>query len=1152
MKQVHSRSHARRARATAFVLSRVGAAVLLALPMAARTTEPEDVSFDAEFLKVTGTASVPNVDISRFNKGNVALPGRYRATLYVNGDWAGIADIDLHPVGDPNGNPQALFTRDLLMRVGVDLARLPAESIAKLSADRGGAAAPLPALVPQATATFDVGEGRLDLSIPQAMMRRNARGWVDPQFWDDGVPAAIVQYNANVYHASGRNFSTTQSYLGLNAGANLGAWRFRYNGNVTNTTGQGTHVQSMQTYLQRSFAPINSQLTLGDSFTDGSIFDSFGVRGVQLGTDDRMYPDSQRGFAPTVRGIANTNAKVEIRQNGNIIYTTTVAPGAFEINDLFPTGYGGDLQVIVTEADGSQRVTVVPYAAPVNALREGRWRYSVAAGQYRHAGLTGREQLAVLEANVAHGLDNLVTLYGGTIGARDYFSVAGGVALNTSLGAIAFDATHANTRLDNTPSRSGQSYRLAYSRVIAPTDTNVTLAAYRYSTKGFLSLNDAMKLHDDVQRGIPDMDLDLQKGRMLLTINQSLGNWGSVYLSGFTQNYWNRPGRDTAFQLGYNTNIGRVGVGLSLSRQREPIFGGWDNRVMATLNVPLDIGTKIANTSTNFTHDSRDHSNQLQQTFSGSLGDGNEFNYGVTAGHSWGGSSGSDDSISANVGYLSPYTQLRANASSSNGFSQLGAGLSGTIVAYQGGVVVSPQTGDTFAVVEAEDAANASVSTSPGVQVDSHGHALIANMQPFSQNAVNIDPKGLPMGVTLNTTEQRFAPTAGAVVRVKFDTMDRGRMVVMRLRQSNGEPVPFGAAVMDAKGDSAGSVTQGSRAMFYGNEPQGELLVRWGEGAGQSCKVRYSLPPAQKDKPETPVFADAVCQPRTGDVLVAIEAKDAAGASVSAAPGVQADSQGRAPSADMQPVVARNAVDIDPKGPPMAAPDAAQQRVAAAAGAAGRTESGTVDRGRMVMMRLRQPNDAPIPFGAEVVDAQGATAGWIAQGSRTLLHGNTPEGDLLVKWGEDAGQSCKVRYSLPPAQKNKPQATVFADAVCQPQAGDALAALDATQPRLPAAGAAVERVKSGLVDRGRMVMMLLHQSNDAPIPFGAEVVDTKGDNVGWVTQGSRALFHSNAPEGYLVVKWEEGAWQSCKVRYSLPPAPKNKPQAPVFSDAVCL
>ena len=46
------------------------------------------------------------------------------------------------------------------------------------------------------------------------------------------------------------------------------------------------------------------------------------MRGALLASDDEMLPDSQRGFAPVVRGIAKSNAEVSIEQNGYVIYRT--------------------------------------------------------------------------------------------------------------------------------------------------------------------------------------------------------------------------------------------------------------------------------------------------------------------------------------------------------------------------------------------------------------------------------------------------------------------------------------------------------------------------------------------------------------------------------------------------------------------------------------------------------------------------------------------------------------------------------------------------------------------------------------------------------------------------------------------------------------
>lgn len=84
------------------------------------------------------------------------------------------------------------------------------------------------------------------------------------------------------------------------------------------------------------YYPLRARLTLGDSYTNGDIFDGINFRGAQLASDDNMLPDSQKGFAPVIHGIARGTAQVSIKQNGYEIYQSTVPPGPFTINDLTP------------------------------------------------------------------------------------------------------------------------------------------------------------------------------------------------------------------------------------------------------------------------------------------------------------------------------------------------------------------------------------------------------------------------------------------------------------------------------------------------------------------------------------------------------------------------------------------------------------------------------------------------------------------------------------------------------------------------------------------------------------------------------------------------------------------------------------------------
>ncbi len=67
-----------------------------------------------------------------------------------------------------------------------------------------------------------------------------------------------------------------------------------------------------------------------------------------------MLPSALASYAPTIRGVANSNAKVTVTQSGYKIYETTVPPGEFVIDDISPSGFGSELVVTIEEADGCQ------------------------------------------------------------------------------------------------------------------------------------------------------------------------------------------------------------------------------------------------------------------------------------------------------------------------------------------------------------------------------------------------------------------------------------------------------------------------------------------------------------------------------------------------------------------------------------------------------------------------------------------------------------------------------------------------------------------------------------------------------------------------------------------------------------------------------
>ncbi len=375
---------------------------------------------------------------------------------------------------------------------------------------------------------FDNSRLRVDISIPQVALQKNAQGYVDPSVWDRGINAGFLSYNGSAYKTftqSNDRSETSNAFMGITAGLNLGGWQLRHNGQWQwqDTPAENQSKSSYEetsTYLQRAFPKYRGVLTLGDSFTNGEVFDSYGYRGIDFSSDDRMLPNSMLGYAPRIRGNAKTNAKIEVRQQGQLIYQTTVAPGNFEINDLYPTGFGGEIEVTVIEANGEIQKFSVPYASVVQMLRPGVNRYSLTVGQFRDRDIDLNPW--VVQGKYQQGINNYLTGYTGIQASENYTALLLGAAFATPIGAVAFDVTHSEADFEKQASQSGQSFRLSYSKLISPTNTNLTLAAYRYSTENFYKLRDALLIRDLEEKGINTYAAGRQRSEFQITLNQGL------------------------------------------------------------------------------------------------------------------------------------------------------------------------------------------------------------------------------------------------------------------------------------------------------------------------------------------------------------------------------------------------------------------------------------------------------------------------------------------------------------------------------------------------------------------------------------------------------------------------------------------------------
>ena len=824
-------------------------------------------SFDLEILKRRGID--PHL-AEYFREAPRFTPGPHQVTLYVNGEKRGVVDATFDAEG------QLCFNQTMLNRAGLVLPakkppatptteetlteeplHQPQESSAETASNEGNnsvlndLSGPISAWAnktsrtassearvdqsscidflstfPQTEVALRPGQEEVRLAVPSDALRPMAQDFTG---YSSGGLAGLVNYDFLSTSTQSDGDNTQYRSLNTEIGMNIGDWSVRSRQSMVDFNGE-RNTENLYAFAEHSLVGLQSVFQVGQINIASPIFPGAAITGMQVLPDAALRPKSTSGVS--VSGIAQTSqARVELTQNGIVIYSTVVPSGPFTLRDIPLLQGNTDVVLTVFENDGNQHSDRIAAASLriVDLVADG---FSIAAGQVREVGDSGSDTPPVITLSDGWLVGDHSVLATGLMLTPDYravgwnlgteFTGATSVGLNSivsqanELGESGMqNSVTLNTRLSNAISLSASATR---------------------RSEGYLDLSDTTQNNsngsfdsfDSSQFGDDDSEVNLGAARTdySLGLGVSAQQWGAGNLT-YTQS--SQSGTDTSRSLSASWGT-RVGIAWINATLRHGLNEEDSNGMYLSISLPLGRSRSVRA----FSSESNGRS-QVGATYNETVSDALSYSVSATQ-------ADDDDSpgVGGTVSALPRYAQLNLGYNEDSKSSNSNVGISGGLVVHSEGITASPYAvQDTFGVAKVGDIAGIKLSTPSGpVWTDAGGRAIVARLPAFGNGAVEVNTNTLPRNIDLNNGYQAMDTGRGSVNFFDFGVV-KVRRALLTVVDANGTLLPKGASVVDAQDRFVTSVVDGGK-IFLGDATQKGLIVSLANGT--RCALVFELP----------------------------------------------------------------------------------------------------------------------------------------------------------------------------------------------------------------------------------------------------------------------------------------------------------------------
>ncbi|WP_202369187.1 fimbria/pilus outer membrane usher protein [Pseudomonas sp. MWU318] len=801
--------------------ARQGLALLVANAVG-KAMAGEVVEFDAQMLRERG---LDPALAAYFREAPRFSQGTWLVALEVNGQPRGRVFVTFDAQGEPCLQPA------LLKAAGV---RSQANAV---SAQRQQCLT-LREGLPAATVALHPGKEQIDLLVPTDLL---ALPQLQSRSFANGGVGGVFNYDALVmgsqYKGQRSDFRSVGSEIGLNAGS----WVLRSRQSYTQLP-DSTRFEHLYAYGTRTLEAYEANVQIGQLNLQSPLFAGESFNGVQIlpeGAFAQMRA-AQEGARGEVEGIAWSPSRIEVRQNGVLIYTTLVPGGPFTLRALPLLSNQLDLEVSVHEQEGQVRRFRVPAASLQDSQFERADGFNLALGTVRRQGSDDRQAPSFATLGREWSLSRALRVSGGILGGADYLSAGWGLQRQWP-GDITSGVRQVLSS-DRDAGIAGHQLQMTVSAVLSP-NLSASVVAVRRG-QGFRTLSDTGW---NQQRGRAEAS---GREHWTFALNGSVERWGAF---GMTWSRYTSVDEPPNMRLGLSwsqTLPARISLSLSLERG----VGDADVYRRGT-SAYLTVGMPLGEQRRARSYLRSDPRSGVRSGVSMSEVLSETLAYSASAEHR----EAAAPSLGLRVNALAPYTHVDLGLNQRAGASEFDLGLRGGMALHRDGVTLSPYPlRETFAVLKAGDRAGLKLYTPQGpVWTDDSGRAVAASLPPYATARLEVDPLSLPRNVEVLYGYQEVEAGRGSVQHLDF-SITRVRRVLLKAWTLDRQWLPSGLAVQDEHGAYVTTVLEAGTIFLPDIKPGQLLRVQLSDSA--HCDLQFNL----AESPDEQALiepVDALCQP---------------------------------------------------------------------------------------------------------------------------------------------------------------------------------------------------------------------------------------------------------------------------------------------------